>query len=116
MKICNKCYRNKSEDKFRYGKKTCAYCEYRFSQRWLRALVKERKLSPLERLSSRLGYMGSAFIMLAPYILNQGGVGAVIYIMGGLLLLPQVWIAKQWNLVIININLVIGYLIYLYNL
>lgn len=85
-------------------------------QQWLSSLVKERKLSPAERLSSRLGYMGSAFIMLSPYLLSYGNLGALTYIAGGLLLTPQVWIAKQWNLVIININLVIGYLIYLYNL
>ena len=85
-------------------------------KQWLSSLVKERKLSPAERLSSRLGYMGSAFIMLSPYLLSYGNLGALTYIAGGLLLTPQVWIAKQWNLVIININLVIGYLIYLYNL
>lgn len=85
-------------------------------QQWLSSLVKGRKLSPAERLSSRLGYMGSAFIMLSPYLLSYGNLGALTYIAGGLLLTPQVWIAKQWNLVIININLVIGYLIYLYNL
>lgn len=87
-----------------------------FKRQWLKSLVKERKLTPVERLSSRLGYMGSAFIMLSPYLLTYGNLGAFTYITGGLLLTPQVWIAKQWNLVIININLVIGYLIYLYSL
>ena len=85
-------------------------------KQWLKSLVKERRLTPAERLSSRLGYMGSAFIMLSPYLLSYGNLGAFTYIIGGLLLTPQVWIAKQWNLVIININLVIGYLIYLYSL
>ena len=82
-------------------------------KQWLKSLVKERRLTPAERLSSRLGYMGSAFIMLSPYILNYGSIGTVTYILVGLLLTPQVWIAKQWNLVIININLVIGYTIYI---
>ena len=113
---CNKCNKSKLDVKFRKGKKTCIKCEYRFKQRWLRSLVKERKLTPVERLSSRLGYMGSAFIMISPYLLNYGIIGALTYVAGGLLLTPQVWVAKQWNLVIININLVIGYLIYLYNL
>ena len=79
---------------------------------FLRRLVKERKLSPAERISGRLAYMGSAFIMLSPYLLKHGDVGAITYIIGGILLVPQVWIAKQWNLVIININLILGYLIY----
>ncbi len=80
--------------------------------KFLRRLVKERKLSPAERISGRIAYMGSAFIMLSPYLLNYGDVGAVTYIIGGILMIPQVWIAKQWNLVIININLILGYLLY----
>jgi hypothetical protein len=32
------------------------------------------------------------------------------------LLTPQVFILKQWNLVAVNLNVAIGYLIYLYNL
>ena len=35
-------------------------------------------------------------------------------IVGGILALPQVWIAKQWNLVIVNLNVTLGYIIYLY--
>ena len=116
MKICNKCLKSKSEDKFRNNKKTCRQCEWRFSQRWLRSLVKERKLSPLERISNRLGYMGAAFIMMSPYLLSYGKIGAITYIFGGLLCTPQVWVAKQWNLVVVNLNVTLGYLIYLYNL
>jgi hypothetical protein len=29
--------------------------------------------------------------------------------------MPQVFVAKQWNLVLVNLNVTIGYLIYLYN-
>lgn len=114
MKICNKCLKSKSEDKFRNDKKTCRQCEWRFNQRWLRSLVKERKLSPLERLSNRLGYMGAGFIMISPYLLPDA-IGAVTYVVGGILSLPQVWVAKQWNLVVVNLNVTFGYLIYLYN-
>jgi len=28
--------------------------------------------------------------------------------------LPQVWLAKQWNLVVINVNLLIGYGLYIF--
>ncbi len=80
----------------------------------LKALVKERKLTPKERLSNRLGYMGAAFIMISPYLLPDN-IGAITYVFGGLLSLPQVFVAKQWNLVIVNINVTLGYLIYLYN-
>tara|TARA_B100000212_G_scaffold211082_1_gene159504 strand:+ start:396 stop:650 length:255 start_codon:yes stop_codon:yes gene_type:complete len=81
----------------------------------LKALVKNRKLSPVERLSNRLGYMGAAFIMISPYLLPDA-IGAITYIMGGILSLPQVFVAKQWNLVIVNLNVTFGYLIYLYNI
>lgn len=79
-------------------------------------MVKQRKLTPLERISNRLGYMGAAFIMISPYLLPYGQIGATTYIIGGLLAIPQVWIAKQWNLVLVNVNVTIGYIIYLYGL
>ena len=66
---------------------------------YLKSLVKERKLTPAERLSNRLGYMGAAFIMISPYLLPYGNIGGVTYIIGGCLAIPQVWMAKQWNLV-----------------
>lgn len=83
-------------------------------KRILEAMVKERKLTPKERLANRLGYMAAAFIMMSPYLLPYGNVGAITYIIGGILAVPQVWIAKQWNLVIVNLNVTIGYIIYLY--
>jgi len=108
-KQCNKCGKSKLPTKFRDGKLTCLKCEYRFSQRWLRSLVKERRLSPIERIANRLGYMGSTFIMLSPYLIDQNNIGYVTYCLGALLTLPQVWLAKQWNIVLLNINLLIGY-------
>ena len=79
----------------------------------LRRLVKDRRLTVNERLSGRLGYMGTAFIMIGPYILSYGNLGAISYIIGGILCTPQVVVAKQWNLVAVNINVIIGYIIYL---
>ena len=81
----------------------------------LKSLVKDRRLTVNERLSGRLGYMGTAFIMMGPYILSYGNIGAVSYIVGGVLCMPQVVVAKQWNLVAINANVIIGYLIYILN-
>lgn len=112
---CNKCHKEKHTDKFRYGKRTCKKCEYRWWQRVLRYLVKQRKLSPVERLANRLGYMGTGFIMSSPYLLQYDNIGAYTYIAGALLSIPQVFIAKQWNLVFVNINLLIGYGAYLFN-
>lgn len=80
---------------------------------FLESLVKNRKLTPVERLGNRLGYMGSAFIMMSPYLLPYDNIGAYTYLIGALLSLPQVWLAKQWNLVIINLNLLVGYGLYI---
>jgi hypothetical protein len=72
---CNKCHKEKHTGKFRYGKRTCRKCEYRWWQRVLRYLVKQRKLSPIERLANRLGYMGTGFIMSSPYLLQYDNIG-----------------------------------------
>jgi|TARA_R110000764_G_scaffold36996_2_gene82482 hypothetical protein len=77
--------------------------------------VLDKKLSPLERLGNRLGYMGSSFIMMSPYLLPYDNIGAYTYLVGAVFSLPQVWIAKQWNLVMINVNLLFGYGLYIYN-
>ncbi len=108
LKICNKCHKEKSNIKFRPDKKTCIKCEYRFKQRWLRSLVKERKLIPYERLANRLGYMGTGFFVTAPHMLPDTS-GVVVYFLAGLFSLPQVWVAKQWNLVIVNLNVIAAY-------
>ena len=82
---------------------------------FFKKLVKDRRLTVNERLSGRLGYMGTAFIMIGPYILNYGNIGAISYIIGGVLCTPQVIVAKQWNLVAVNVNLLIGYGLYILN-
>jgi len=37
-------------------------------------------------------------------------------LIGALLSLPQVWVAKQWNIVTLNFNLIIGYGLYIYKM
>ena len=84
----------------------------KFKSTILRSLVKERRLTPLERIANRLGYMGTGFFITAPHLLPQSS-GMVVYIFAGLLSLPQVFVAKQWNLVIVNLNVMMAYLILL---
>ena len=86
-----------------------------WGNRVLRMMVQERRLTPMERLGNRLGYMGSAFIMTSPYLLPYDNIGAYTYLIGAVLSTPQVWLAKQWNLVIINANLLVGYGLYISN-
>lgn len=114
MRECNICKKRKEDSKFKHtGKKTCAKCEFRWKSSFLRLLVQDRRLSAKERIANRLGYMGTAFIMISPYLLPYGNIGATTYIIGGIISTPQVWVAKQWNLVAVNLNVMIGYLIYL---
>ena len=114
MRECNICKKRKKDAKFKHaGKKTCIRCEFRWKRSFLRLLVQDRRLSAKERLANRLGYFGTAFIMISPYLLSYGNIGAITYIIGGIVCIPQVWVAKQWNLVAVNINVSLGYLIYL---
>lgn len=69
-----------------------------------------RRLSPTERLANRLGYMGTAFMMTSPHLLPDT-MGIVTYIIAGIISIPQVFVAKQWNLVAVNLNVAIAYII-----
>ena len=78
--------------------------------RLLEKYVKRKKLTPLERIANRLGYMGTGFFITAPHLLPNVQ-GVVIYFLAGLFCVPQVWVAKQWNLVLVNVNVMIAYAI-----
>lgn len=80
----------------------------------LKALVIDRRLDPGERMANRLGYMGSAFIMISPYLLPYGNIGAYTYIIGAVLSVPQTITLKAWNIFIINLNLLVGYGVYIW--
>lgn len=79
----------------------------------LKKLVKKRKLRPAERIANRVGYMGTAFLIMSPHLIEYGRIGATTYILGALCTLPQVWIAKQWNLVLTTLNILIGYILFM---
>lgn len=80
----------------------------------LKALVIDRRLDPVERMANRLGYMGSAFIMISPYLLPYDNIGAYTYLVGAILSVPQTITLKAWNIFIINLNLLVGYGVYIY--
>ena len=77
-------------------------------------MVIERKLTPVERMANRLGYMGSAFIMISPYLLPYDNIGAYTYLVGAVLSVPQTITLKAWNIFIINLNLLVGYGVYIW--
>ena len=74
-------------------------------RRLLKFLVRNRKLSPGERLASRVGYMGAGFLVAA-----QWTVEPLLYIAGFCCVLVQVASRKQWNLVALNINGLIAWI------
>ena len=117
MRRCNVCGKERPSSKYKHAKKkTCLKCETIWWRQVLRSMVKERQLTPVERLANRSGYMGSAFLMLSPYLLPFDGLGAYTYLVGAILSMPQVWVAKQWNIVALNFNLLVGYGIYIYKM
>ena len=74
----------------------------------LKSLVKQRRLRPVERIANRLGYMGTGLFLCAPHML-PGNAGIIAYILAGIFSMPQVWVAKQWNIVAVHINVIIAY-------
>ena len=64
-------------------------------RRLLELLVRTRKLTPGEKLASRIGYFGAGCLLSAHWTLEPK-----LYIC----VLVQVASRKQWNLVVLNIN------------
>jgi len=61
--------------------------------------VRQRRLTPLEKLSSRIGYMGAGFLIAAQWTIDPR-----LYILGFVCVMIQTASRKQWNLVALNIN------------
>ena len=62
MRVCNVCGKERRDSKYKHeNKKTCLRCETIWWRQVLRAMVKERRLTPVERIANRMGYMGSGF-------------------------------------------------------
>ena len=73
--------------------------KYVWWRRLLKSMVRERKLTPIERMSSRMGYLGSGFLMVGQWTLEP-----ILFIVGFLCVMCQVVVRKQWNLVALYIN------------
>jgi len=77
-------------------------------EKWLRSLVRERKLTPKERLAARVGYLGAGLLIAA-----QWTVAPPLYIAGFICVLIQTSVRKQWNLVLLQINGLVAWVIHL---
>ena len=63
--------------------------------RWiplLRAMVRDRRLSPIERLATRVGYMGVGFLIMGQWTLIPA-----CFIAGFICVMIQVAVRRQWK-------------------
>ena len=80
-------------------------------KRWLlRRLVYVNKLTPYQKFASRVGYMGSGFLIAAQWTIEP-----YLYVIGFCFVIVQTSSRKQWNLVALNINGLIAWITHLLN-
>jgi len=109
MKKCNKCNKKKPNSKFLTpSKRTCKSCEFRWRIWLLRKLAYTNKLTPYQKFASRIGYMGSGFLIAAQWTIEP-----ILYIIGFICVFVQTSSRKQWNLVALNINGLIAWITHL---
>lgn len=80
----------------------------KIKKNWLQYLVRDRKLTPKERLAARIGYLGAGLLIAA-----QWTVAPPLYIAGFICVLIQTSVRKQWNLVALQINGLVAWIIHL---
>ena len=73
--------------------------------KFLRSLVRQKRLSPWKRLATRSGYMGSGFLIAAQWTIEPK-----LYIVGFIMVMVQTASRKQWNLVALNMNGLIAWI------
>jgi len=81
-----------------------------FKTKLLRAMVSRKRLTPGQRMASRVGYMGAGFIIAGQWTLEP-----LLFITGFMCVIVQVSYRKQWNLVALNLNGLIAWLKHLIN-
>ena len=74
----------------------------------LKKLRYTNKLTSYQKVASRVGYMGSGFLIAA-----QWKIDPVLYVIGFVFVIVQTSSRKQWNLVALNLNGLIAWLVHL---
>ena len=82
----------------------------RWQYRLLKTLRYTNKLTSYQKVASRIGYMGAGFV-----IAGQWTIEPVFFIIGFICVIIQTSSRKQWNLVALNINGLIAWIIHLIN-
>jgi hypothetical protein len=80
----------------------------KIKKNWLHHLVRNRQITPKERLASRIGYLGAGLLIAA-----QWTVAPPLYIAGFICVLVQTAVRKQCNLVILQLNGLVAWIIHL---
>jgi hypothetical protein len=72
---------------------------------WTNIINRKRKLTPVEKIASRIGYLGAGLLIAGQWTLEP-----ILFIIGFLCVIVQVIVRKQWNLVALNINGLLAWL------
>jgi hypothetical protein len=74
----------------------------------LKILAYTNKLTSYQKFASRVGYMGSGFLIAAQWTIEP-----YLYVIGFCFVIVQTSSRKQWNLVALNINGLIAWITHL---
>ena len=69
------------------------------NRKLLKIIATTKRLTPLEKISTRVGYMGAGFLVAAQWTLEPK-----LYIAGFICVMVQTAARKQWNLVALQLN------------
>ena len=76
----------------------------------LKLIATTKRLTPVEKMSTRVGYMGAGFLVAAQWTIEPK-----LYIAGFICVMVQTAARKQWNLVALNINGLVAWTKHLFN-
>ena len=74
----------------------------------IKLLAYTNKLTSYQNFASRIGYMGSGFLIAAQWTIDP-----YLYVIGFCFVIVQTSSRKQWNLVALNINGLIAWITHL---
>ena len=82
----------------------------RWKYRLIKTLRYTNKLTAYQKVASRIGYMGAGFVIAGLWTIEP-----IFFIIGFICVIIQTSSRKQWNLVALNINGLIAWIIHLIN-
>ena len=71
---------------------------------------RDRKLSTIERMATRIGYMGAGLLIAGQWTLEP-----ILFIVGFICVIIQVSARRQWNLVALQLNGLVAWTMHFIN-